>query len=56
MQEYYFTFSQGHRDIHGRAMHNCYVVVVAPDYGEARDYFRKDFALPEMGNESKWAF
>jgi len=56
MKKYYFTFGGNHYTTDGTCMRDYYVVVSAPDYGTARNHFCQHFALPMMGNASKWSF
>jgi len=56
MKKWIFTFGQGHCTTDGTPMNNYYVLVHAPDFGSAREHFCQHFALPMMGNATKWAF
>jgi hypothetical protein len=56
MQDYYFTFGQGHFTVDGEKMRDSWVRVTGPGEMAARAYFAQFFATPVMGKPDKWAF
>ncbi len=56
MNDFYFTFGQGHFSLDGEKMSDFWVRVTAPDEMAARSHFAQFFAKPVMGAADKWAF
>lgn len=56
MNNYYFTFGQDHRDVHGFPLKNFWVRVVAGNYNRAREVFIQQFSSQYMTRPDKWAF
>jgi len=54
IDRYYFTFGQIHRTRQGEAMKDFWIEVEVPhstlSWKVARDYFKEQFAIPEMQN------
>lgn len=56
MEDFYFTFGQGHFSLEGEKMSDSWVRVTAPNEMAARAHFATFFAEPIMGKADKWAF